>query len=935
MDINKILSEQQNLNLLNLFGIKDISSVKNNAETFEISINPDVAEVSDAINIQDEDAAFSFDNIDLAKFNKSATNINSMMNFMSNQVQNQENKEKQIEEEITKKQEEYQKLAEDIQEKQEEYESLVKQAESEQDQSIAEQATALGEEINSMVSNLESIKTSIDNLETNLKTQENLTSILKQTSQTMSKVQTQVSKEVVQAIGKAQIQVANEVAQTNVISQTQATNQVLDTPVDEKSYEEKLSAFKQEIYQGVSTPQFTVEEKLKEKGYNSGISFYMGYCRLTEGCRNAGHTKDNFGFTDNLQANYETMFNLSDKANFVMTSTYVFCGTLCALEGDAKTITGGSTKPYIIVCVDGVAQERIYLDAEDSAPENFKKLLESKIDQYDGINKTTTENKNFPTNTITNAGEIDKVSPTQETQPATSGRKRVETKTYEEYAKDLDTKFEELYAKYGGNSDEIEQYIKNNRFDLLDIDGDGRLTNIDKYVVNRYKADALQKKYSSRNTENETKENIRFNFAQIITKDITTQFMNNATYDLVDLENLLKVSGGEHSNLSKYGVNIKNLVNIGSSYSALDCGAISQCNNWEERFINVYNALGGSPHNIEKIKEKIQKCAEYIEKNPQNADFANIAVEYQMNQENHIKKLENGTYDNLAKSIINNAEKFYENLKDKSYKNTVKLWHQDALEQGYNYTFDEYCEYLAYDGYKGRTAEDLTKELIKEAENKLTNQVKERNIDINGDGISNTLDYITLSNNIDLNNDGLIDESEKKYLDNNKNKIKANQVGINKVMDESAHFSLLSIDEIIANIDADFLEEQNRSIEKTKEILQNLASAGVDFIGQASSTGMRAFLRELLEGYSDGSKKYSVNKDYFNKGHVETLSYLLDGAKDFYNLPTIYKHYIASANLSKTELEDILYKIKSASQKAQTELSEVVKAIEQRLAGIS
>ena len=37
-------------------------------------------------------------------------NINSMMNFMSNQVQNQENKEKQIEEEITKKQEEYQSL---------------------------------------------------------------------------------------------------------------------------------------------------------------------------------------------------------------------------------------------------------------------------------------------------------------------------------------------------------------------------------------------------------------------------------------------------------------------------------------------------------------------------------------------------------------------------------------------------------------------------------------------------------------------------------------------------------------------------------------------------------------------------------------------------------------------------------------------------------
>ena len=134
MDINKILSEQLNLNALNPFATTNVEGVNDNAENSEMSVNPDVAEISDALNVQDEDATLNFNNIDLAKLDKSSTNINSMMNFMSNQVQNQENKEKQIEEEITKKQEEYQKLAEDIQEKQEEYESLVKQAESEQDQ---------------------------------------------------------------------------------------------------------------------------------------------------------------------------------------------------------------------------------------------------------------------------------------------------------------------------------------------------------------------------------------------------------------------------------------------------------------------------------------------------------------------------------------------------------------------------------------------------------------------------------------------------------------------------------------------------------------------------------------------------------------------------------------------------------------------------------
>ena len=229
MDINKILSEQLNLNALNPFATTNVEGVNDNAENSEMSVNPDVAEVSDALNVQDEDVTLNFNNIDLAKLNKSAKNINSMMNFMSNQVQNQENKEKQIEEEIVKKQEEYQKLAEDIQEKQEEYESLVKQAESEQDQSIAAQATTLGEEINSMVSNLESIKTSIDNLETNLKTQENLTSTLKQTSQTISKVQTQISKEVAQANAVSQAQAINQVSATDAVKNVGETTQLQET----------------------------------------------------------------------------------------------------------------------------------------------------------------------------------------------------------------------------------------------------------------------------------------------------------------------------------------------------------------------------------------------------------------------------------------------------------------------------------------------------------------------------------------------------------------------------------------------------------------------------------------------------------------------------------------------------------------------------------
>lgn len=442
---------------------------------------------------------------------------------------------------------------------------------------------------------------------------------------------------------------------------------------------------------------------------------------------------------------------------------------------------------------------------------------------------------------------------------STSGRTRVEVKSLPEYLADLDAKIEELYEKYG---DDAVQYAENNRKELMDVDGDGRFTAIDAIVFAKYNAWAYSESKEERNIKN-----------QIRTKILrgTNEELNSVVYDLCDIENIAKVAG------SIRGGNYLKASNI-------DFGAIAQCENWEERLNNV-SYLFTTHYIASEVKEQIQKAADYIAQNPENAQYATIASAYQTAQ---------------------------------------KL--TGVMPPGDGYVGN--AAYRAQQSYRGY-------------------------LDINGDGVSDILDYLEFPTDIDLDGDGVVSENEKSYLSNTKERLKSKIVGRNYArgtMVANLYYNNYSIEQIIGLIDAGCDETLYEGLENTYTYFSETYPARkeeyANRTGKPAYYGHEPFVNQLdmplayfighyiTYGYMDGSKVVSDSeKEAFRQccPSQDAVTNVLSKAKDFYNIDTIYSHWVSSADIDKSTLQNIINKINAASSTTQSKLTAVKQAAQARL----
>ncbi len=353
-------------------------------------------------------------------------------------------------------------------------------------------------------------------------------------------------------------------------------------------------------------------------------------------------------------------------------------------------------------------------------------------------------------------------------------------------------------------------------------------------------------------------------------------------YDLCDLENIAKVLGtsrdvGYAGLLPTY--------NYMHYTGNIDFGAIAQCENWEERLDNV-SFLFSNPQMTKAVKAQVQKAADCVAQNPENAQYATIAAAYQTAQ-----KLTN---------VIPKSE---------GYAGSSSYWAQQS--------------------YRGV-------------------------LDINGDGVSDIIDYLNFPTDIDLDGDGVVSENEKSYLKKTKEGLKNKIVGGDYghgTMVANLYKNNYSIEQIIGLIDAGCDETLYKGLENTYKAYSvdyparqeeyanrtgNPAYYGHEpYIDQNSMSGAYYHGLYISEGYTDGTKVVSDSeRDAFREWSpsIDAVSNVLSKAKDFFNIDTIYSHWVASADIDKSTLQNIINKINAASSTTQSKLSAVKQAAQARLA---
>lgn len=466
---------------------------------------------------------------------------------------------------------------------------------------------------------------------------------------------------------------------------------------------------------------------------------------------------------------------------------------------------------------------------------------------------------------------------------STSGRTRVEVKSLPEYLADLDDKFEELYEKYG---DDAVQYAENNRKELLDVDGDGRITVIDHYVMQQYLRGTSPS--GSNNQKSQEERNLMHKVKVSIAKALkggTSEQIADAqgvVYDLCDLENIAKVLGTSRD--VGYGGLLPQYNN--TTYSGnIDFGAIAQGENWEERLDNV-SLLFSNSQVTKAVKNQVQKAEDYVAQNPENAQYATIAAAYQTAQ-----KLTN---------VIPKSE---------GYAGNSAYWAQQS--------------------YRGV-------------------------LDINGDGVSDILDYLNFPTDIDLDGDGVVSENEKSYLNKTKERLKNKIVGCDNghgTMVANLYNNNYSIEQIIGLIDAGCDETLYKGLENTYKAYSEDYPARQEedakrtgkpayyghepYVDQHSMSGAYYHGLYISAGYTDGTKVVSDSEsDAFMEWgpSIDAVSNVLSKAKDFYNIDTIYSHWVSSADIDKSTLQNIINKINAASSTTQSKLTAVKQAAQARLA---
>ena len=211
--------------------------------------------------------------------------------------------------------------------------------------------------------------------------------------------------------------------------------------------------------------------------------------------------------------------------------------------------------------------------------------------------------------------------------------------------------------------------------------------------------------------------------------------------------------------------------------------------------------------------------------------------------------------------------------------------------------------------------------------------------DINGNGLTDYKDLEDFDNNVDLDGDGIVSSFEKNLLLTYKKLLEEN---ISRNMIKEAFNNISNIDNIISATELDILSE-----EKIKYHAQYYSEQMHGDITYSHTRRYYAKLTSDMIGYAMSTS------DGCNDIHLKFISYMADGSrfisteqctkdilsalkKDItcFKPQNAYLSSIQSADLSKEELQNILNKIISSSEKAQSELCEVVKAIEAKLASM-
>ena len=497
--------------------------------------------------------------------------------------------------------------------------------------------------------------------------------------------------------------------------------------------------------------------------------------------------------------------------------------------------------------------------------------------------------------------EISENNTNSEIQNTSQTKPRRELKSMDEYIDIINNKYDELWEKFGGDTDEINQYINNNLGDFADIDGDGEITVLDQAIWGKYNKEYSNNAADSRyiTDKNEKSQNYaqgKRKLYSVKLKNAISNKVNNSLLDFNDLEDLYTL-GGTHKDLSALGVNIGTLI---LSKNNLNINSIAQDENWEEKFDSLCEKFGLDTNSWKTArtnkKDMIQKSVDYIKNNPENSKYAVLSP-------------------------------LFEN-----YKNLVETYNKN--ESGIS---DQ--EMIAYFNSKSDRIEAGVKALVPAG------------IDINGDGIFDAKDIAEFSCDIDLDGDGKVSNQESKFLKTMKEQLK-NVLWSNTA--NNGYYNNNKIEDLISYLDN--FDESTYLKNKKSDLNSKLDTYIKTAINYDSNNG---YLNNFKNGeYMIGSKRaygFLQNTGIVIAGrlgyldgtagvfpaNVSTLDPTVSEEKELisktleYGRPiNTYLHYIKSADLTKEQLEEILNKINSSSASVQTQPSDIKKLVEQKLADL-
>ena len=486
------------------------------------------------------------------------------------------------------------------------------------------------------------------------------------------------------------------------------------------------------------------------------------------------------------------------------------------------------------------------------------------------------------TSAIDTTAETKNVSDTNQT-TSTQKTSKTEVKTTQEYLDIINNKFEELYEKYGGDSEKVNQYVKDNFSEFADIDGDGRLTILDKYIWEQHynsKPHPSSDEYKEKGRDYWTARN---SFSSILHKGfVNQQLTGNELLNLDDLENFYKLT----NSALDYTAN-------GNTYATfimqnIDVAKIATQDNWEERWKNVCEKLGlsdWSRHSrMDDINEKLSQVKEFMKNNPDKKGYAGLAAYF-----------------------TNYAE-----ARDKTFEGDKEIYNDFGVESLHNQYMNSFIK-----GCLNYT-------------------------DINGDGTIDIEDLNALSMDIDLDGDGKVSNDERNFLKQVKLWMKDK---VYKDATRKSYHNSMTIDEVI-NYTEKFdtekyindLSGEYKSYFTThifRGVLSGCFNLGLAYASALLASGSPQILRT---GYMDGTGSVIGVQDVkgfvSGKSEDEIISIMKQNAEASKPINS-YIHYIKSADLSKEQLTEILNKINSSSASVQSQLTEIKKAVEEKLEGMN